>query len=518
VPSPSSSPPRLIRLAEQLVAWRWTLFFLGMLIVLAAYPWSRQVQFDHSIERMFAPDDPLLPAYERLKQRFGGNEVVLVVYEDPGLLAADGAGLKRLGAVSNKLKQVPGVKDVLSLAEVNALLEKISAAQALGDLFGLGKKSAQGPPLLDPNNPLGRNYLALFEDYTHSADGKTASLACMLDPAAAGNREATIAALRKVATELPDGLTPGMLAGEPVMVAEGFRLLELDGAKLGFWSTLFLGLTVFVCFRSLRWLAAPILVVQWTLIVTQASLVLLGLELSMVSSMLTAIVTVVGVATTIHLIVRTRELQQSGLSLERAFTQASVVLALPILGACLTDAAGFGSLWFASVGPVQDFGVMMAVGSLWVIPAVILLVPAAALAGESPTVKPPGVQPLSGVDRAVHSLLTSTLAGLRARSGLVAVCVVVVSVVVGLGAAWLEVETDFTNNFRPGSEIVRSYAFVEERLGGAGVWDVVLPAPERLNEDFLTKVRRLETASAGDSGARPGRPARTSPHQGYQPG
>ncbi|HYW79368.1 MAG TPA: MMPL family transporter, partial [Thermoguttaceae bacterium] len=51
---------------------------------------------------------------------------------------------------------------------------------------------------------------------------------------------------------------------------------------------------------------------------------------------------------------------------------------------------------------------------------------------------------------------------------------------------------DFTKNFRAGSPIVRSYEFVETNLGGAGVWDVVLPAPKRLDWKYLRRVRRLE--------------------------
>ena len=56
-----------------------------------------------------------------------------------------------------------------------------------------------------------------------------------------------------------------------------------------------------------------------------------------------------------------------------------------------------------------------------------------------------------------------------------------------LAAAWgctrLEVETDFTKNFLASSDIVKAYDLVEARLGGAGVWDVIGPAPppEELN-------------------------------------
>jgi predicted RND superfamily exporter protein len=56
----------------------------------------------------------------------------------------------------------------------------------------------------------------------------------------------------------------------------------------------------------------------------------------------------------------------------------------------------------------------------------------------------------------------------------------------------LEVESDFTKNFRAGSPIVESYQFVESNLGGAGVWDVLVPAEESLSWEYLQAVLRFE--------------------------
>ena len=80
-----------------------------------------------------------------------------------------------------------------------------------------------------------------------------------------------------------------------VLIEEAFDLLEEDGRRLNTWCTLLVMLTILVCFRSPVWLLLPLAVVQLTLALTDAVLVLSGLELSMVSSMLGAIVTVVGV-------------------------------------------------------------------------------------------------------------------------------------------------------------------------------------------------------------------------------
>jgi len=478
------------RFNQVLVTWRWPLFLLGVALVAAAILPAQRLSFDRSIENMFSPSDPLLPPYLRLKRQFGGNEIVLAVYEDAELLHADGRGLKRLAATSKRLKEVAGVKDVLSLTEVEALLGRLQQTKGIGNFFGIGRRDKwKGPAILNPKDELSRAYLQLFEGYTHGTDGKTVALVCMLDPQHTSRRE-TIEALREIVTSLPDGLPPGVLAGEPVMVTEGFRLLEADGQRLGIWSTLLVGLTIVICFRSLRWLVVPIAVVQWTIFVTQALLALSGLHLSMVSSMLTAIVTVVGVATVVHLIVRYRELRAEGQPPLEAYQTAATLLTWPIIGAIMTDVAGFGSLWISDVGPVKDFGTMMVLGSILVLPAVALIVPALSLLGATGREKQSSHT--TWAEGRLDLGLSHLVATVQKRSKLTAMLTVLISAAAALGALRLEIESDFTRNFRPGSRVVIGYEYVEKNLGGAGVWDVLIPAPKNLDEEYLLKVRDLE--------------------------
>ena len=57
---------------------------------------------------------------------------------------------------------------------------------------------------------------------------------------------------------------------------------------------------------------------------------------------------------------------------------------------------------------------------------------------------------------------------------------------------YLQVETDFTKNFRADSPLVRSYRMVETNLGGAGVLDVMVPAPPKLDWPYIERVLHLE--------------------------
>lgn len=56
----------------------------------------------------------------------------------------------------------------------------------------------------------------------------------------------------------------------------------------------------------------------------------------------------------------------------------------------------------------------------------------------------------------------------------------------------MHVETDFTKNFYASSPLVQGYQVVERELGGAGVWDIMLPAPLSITSEYLDEVLELE--------------------------
>ena len=449
------------------IRWRYLLIIVAIVVAALAYVPAGRVEFDRSIENMFAANDPLLEPYGRLKRTFGGNELVLVAYDDDQLLEL--SGLDRMAQRRVELGAVDGVKAVMSLDQM----------------------------LRDPHNVMFDSMLKLvrpqllelLEGYTHGADGRTVALICLLEPEGTAriSRRETVDRLRSAADEYP----LGTIAGEPVMIVDGFRYIELDGQRLGWTSTILLGITIIFFFRSVRWVVIPILIVQWTLLVTRAVMVWSGLQLSMVSSMLTAIVTVGGVATVIHVTLRFRESRAEGLPPHAALANCGWLLAAPIFWTCVTDAVGFGSLRTARVGPVQDFGIMMVIGSLVILPAVVLLLPGLCLAGRFDA-DPKRAWGERILDRQLDRLVNWVVRYPR----WITLAMSVVTIFVFAGAFRLEVESDFTRNFRRGSPVVESYAFVETNLGGAGVLDVIVPVSERLGSDvdwqFLSRVAALE--------------------------
>lgn len=456
-----SSPNFSERIANWLISRRAILLGVGILIAIAAYFPASDLRFDRSIENMFAPDDPILVAYRTSKRIFGGEAIALAAYVDPQLMTSE--GMERLTEVTERLAKVDGVNSVMSLNN-NPILDS---------------------EVILSDQEMSQRFIELMTGFTIGADRETTAVVCFLEPEdkAEVSRDETVDQLRAVIEEYPQGV----ITGEPAIVVDGFRYLEADSTVLGRASTLLLVLTIVLCFRSLRWVIIPLVIVNVTLLITKAILVLGGFRLSMVSSMLWAIVTVIGIGAVVHIIVRFRELRAEGKDTGVSLSVAIATLMVPIIWTCFTDAAGFGSLLWAKVGPIQDFGMMMTIGAILALVSMALLLPGLALFGRFDT-DPKQAWGEGGLEFGLNQTVNS----IERFPIMVGGSTVVIAGIAIFGITWLEVETDFTKNFRANSPVVKSYEFVEEDLGGAGVWDVLFPIDGELSNEFLDRVRHLE--------------------------
>ena len=137
------------------------------------------------------------------------------------------------------------------------------------------------------------------------------------------------------------------------------------------------------------------------------------------------------------------------------------------------------------VGPIHDFGLMMAIGAVMTLPACALLLPALTLVGDGGKLPPPEKHgPLTALLEPDARVVEHA----RRDAGRWAPRCSPWSAF--FGSQRLERETAFTENFRETTPIVQAYNFVEDEFGGAGVWDLLVPVGDAAGHE-----------------ARPGRPA-----------
>lgn len=465
------SPRFVERLSQRLVDRRWVLLLIAVIATLASYVPASRLALDESIESFFSPTDPLLIQYEASKSRFGGDEFVLVAYTPqpdpetgkPRSLTSTFV-LNETEEFANQLSQIPGVqaastqhlKKTFSLPDLPLFIQRVLMKQLLGQVRGI----------------------------LVGEDDRTVAIVLRLLPANQSPipRRETIQKLRELAARHQPKT---YVAGEPVQVQDMFLYVEQDSWLLGITSTLLLMAVIALMFRSVRWMILPLLIVQPTLLWTKGLLASTGIKLSMVSSMLTSLTTIIGVATVMHVAVEFREAR---LHFDRTESFRKVVqkLASPILWTMITTAIGFGSLLTSSITPVRSFGLMMLVATMLVAVACLVFLPAGILAGKWESApKHSGTEDrlTRGLERLFDLVTTRRWTTVTILTSLTAVACV--------GLQNIEVETDFSRNFRSESPIIEALDYFETNFGGAGTWEINFPAPQEIDDTFLDKVRLL---------------------------
>lgn len=478
--SQPAQPRFLEKIAATVIHLRLVIFAVAVLLTGLAWPVAERLRFDQSIESLYAENDQHFAAYARSKTHFGGDEFAIVAWPEPKLLADDEtsvstASRERIEKLAAKLVTIPGVEAESVQHAVNALAFPYKREEVT----------------------------KLIEGMLIGADHKTTAIVVRLLPESSSqvSRAETVAEIRRVAR---NHNPTAYVVGEPVQIHDMFRYVEEDGQKLFQFSLVLLACVLFLLFRTLRWVILPIVVVVFTIRWTEATLVLAGAQLSMVSSMMNSLVTIVGVATSTHLAMRFREYART---MERrpALIRALAELVPPIFWTCATTAVGFAALLSSSITPVRSFGLMMALATLLIFIVVVLVTPGGmarwfhktdGLRRDSTRFNS-WVHMIAGdpVPAPAEKHLVSALQGVsrfvERRPGFVTTTAMAIVLLATVGMARLRVETDFSKNFRDESELVQSLNFVETRLGGAGTWEVNFPAPNPLTEEFLETVRTL---------------------------
>jgi uncharacterized protein len=456
-----------------MIRHRPLLFSLAVIAYVCTLPASTKLRMDRSLETMFSETNPVRRDFERLQSTFGVSELVVVAYRDKNLWSQDGEGLERLQSIRRSIEALPGVDSAMDLSKLNQMLVQWQSATSL---FGAGATSRSSYPILSTDDVLAVRMKQLFEGQTHSDRSDLVAIACILKrpERALVPISETLKSLRNLDVGVGQR---ALLAGQRVMIEDGFEEIETDGQRLGLVSALSLVVLLLVGFRSLRWALINIVLIHWSLTVSRGLMVAMSWQITMVSSMMASLVTVISVATLMHWMLGYQQLLQQGMSAEESLSGSLRKLRSPIAWACITDAIAFASLSLSQVGPVQDYGCMMALSSLVVLAGILLLVPVLALTPLLPgrweqrlalSVEM-GTNPSFGfvsVDQdRISRWLVSALRRCMGWSKTIVAIAILLSLVGLWGATRIDVETNFIRNFKQTSSLVEAYRAIENDMG-----------------------------------------------------
>ena len=229
--------------------------------------------------------------------------------------------------------------------------------------------------------------------------------------------------------------------------------------------------TLVFIFRSARWVILPLVTCAICLTLVLGFLSWIDWRLTVISSNFVALLLIITLALTMHLIVRYRELHAAKPKTAQRQLVIDTIesMAKPCLYTVLTTIVAFSSLVVSNIRPVIDFGWMMTIG---IIVAFIV----------SFTVMPAGMMILNS-DKATakkdrSSAITTVFASFTERRGsFVIFLALILTLLSGYGISRLEVENRFIDYFKSDTEIYRGMEVIDTSLGGTTPLDIILQAP-----------------------------------------
>ncbi|MBX3471724.1 MAG: RND family transporter [Planctomycetes bacterium] len=486
-----------------------------------ARPALERFRVDASTESLVLDDDPDARRYDRTRLLFGSDEFVLVGLRRPDLFTPD--GVAAVVSLHQRFAAIEGVRDVLSLA--NAPLLR-SFERPVMPIMALMRQATVLTPGVDLDKARAElTGHALFAGNLVSERGDTAGIVVTLvarpedveaaaawvghqaavaaaeeaagggDPAARARLDEAVRAreayrptyadaerrrkaeriqvIREVRRIVQEERAAGRdieVSGVPSIVVEMVEAIDRDLRTFTLLSLAFIVGFLGLVFRRLRWVLLPLVPTSLTVLLTLALMDAMGKQVSVITANIPSLLLVIGLAHSIHMIVRWREdlARAPDDPAEARAMRVARRLVLPCLFTATTTMVGFLALAFTGSRPIIEFGRFMAVGV-----GLAFLLSFVALPGAM-AVLPPRRE--GRLERSASFLQGLAALALRRKPVVVALAALL-ALAGGLGIARLDVEARFIDYFSRGSHIHQGLTYVDEHLGGTSGLEVVLTGP-----------------------------------------
>jgi len=468
------------------------------------------LRLDASSDSLLLQGDPDLAYFRESSSKYAGNEFLVLTWEPDAPLLSPGS-LEPLAAMVDELARIAGVAEVTTLLDVPLLesppltLTDLARADSMPTLRdaqvnrALALKELTTSPIYRnllvseegdltavqvvlEANPEAEALLAAREslraaavrgDITASERINLAEIESAYDETLvqlAGKRDQMVMAVRAVAERFRPYANI-FVGGVPMIAADMMAFVRSDLVTFGTAILSVMALVLALIFRHLKWVVIPLVTCAATASFLLGVLAATDWRMTVISSNSVAVLLIVTLSLSIHLVVRYRELHRLQPSATRVAlaVDAARLMLVPCLYTAMTTIVAFASLVVAGLQPVIDFGWMMTTGivlgfctAFTLVPALMVLIPDKTVAATS----------------SPDASLTLRFADVVKGHGPVVTAVTLLLTIMSLfGIRSLEVENRFIDYFKEHTEIYQGMQLLDARLGGTIPLDVILMAP-----------------------------------------
>ena len=472
-------------------------------------------KLDASSDALVLESDESLKTYREAEDEFGDSSFLIVTYEPQGELFSD-YSLNRIANLENDLKKINGVDSVLSILDAPIFFQpRVGLTDVADNLKDLTDENIDLELAREEiiNNPI-------YKELIISKDGKVTAMQVVLrgndeydeliseryeilDTLSSkevlslknktelqnrlnqineriselNNQESEfskllISEIRDTLNKYKDEAT--IYLGGPSMIAtDMMEYIESDLIIFGSAVALIFALMLYLFFGSIWLVILPLLNAFLATFITAGFLGYMDWKISVVSSNFIALLLILTISLTVHLVVKINEIKKET-NFKNAIIQGYDQMFAPCFFAALTTAVAFLSLTFGELKPVIEFGKMMAFGisiafilTFTFLPCIFYLI------NNKPH-----------KDFLSLYKINQSLLNFSTKYKLFVVTSFLISfIVLCFGITKLEVENRFIDYFDKNTEIYKGMYEIDSKLGGTATLDIIISKPE---DDFET--------------------------------
>ena len=271
------------------------------------------------------------------------------------------------------------------------------------------------------------------------------------------------------------------LGGGAMIAHDTIKMIQQDLFTFGVAVFFMFVLILSLIFRQFRWVVIPLTSAGLSALFTTGLISWLGWKVTVVSANFIALLMIIGISLTVHLVVRYREITSNfnDLSHEDALKKTLSQMFLPCLYTALTTMVAFASLIISDIRPIIDFGLLMVLSiSIAFIVSFVFFGSLSSLMGKN--LKDTQIDYSSGFTTWINSLVVRF-------KNLILLISLLAFIFAFVGINKLSVENKFIDYFKPSTEIYKGLSLIDKKLGGTAPLDIIISAPKEdinLEDDF----------------------------------
>jgi predicted RND superfamily exporter protein len=489
-----------------------------LLVILIASQGITNFKLDASSDALVLEGDESLKTYRENEKEFGDSSFLIVTFK-PEFELFSYQSLNQLSQIEESLSKLDGVDSVLSLLDAPIFFQpKVGLTEVANNLKDL---TTEGIDLIEAKQEIINN--PIYRDLIISKDGSTTAMQIVLrgndeydslitdryrildilkskEPIT--NEKKTLLqddleSINKRISELNDNESnfnsslvseirsildlhrnnATLYLGGPAMItSDMMEYIRSDLVVFGVAVASVFAIMLFLFFGNIWFVILPISNAFLTTFVTAGFLGYMDWKISVVSSNFIALLLILTISLTVHVLVKINELQKGLMGNDESLIDAVDQMFLPCFFAALTTAVAFLSLLLGDLKPVIEFGKMMAFGI-----SIAFIFTFSFLPSSLSLIK----NNKSKDYLSLYKITNKILALSKKYSTYIYLTFSIIFCVLIFGTTKLVVENRFIDYFDVETEIYQGMLEIDKNLGGTATLDIIIKEPLFIASDDL---------------------------------